>query len=165
MAIEETFSFFKQKALEGTENADEPIPTGQLENPTILQDFVDQIRSAGLTIAEFGLTSFERPLIEEHYSHHEGKPFYEGLVDWNSDTPVIAMKITGENAIEITRDVAMNVRRKNGRSNYANPNIAHSSDPLTPGDAENEIKRFAPVFENIENARQQQIRNIVFGGK
>jgi len=37
---------------------------------------------------------------KRHYAEHEGKPFFAGLVDYITATPIVAMVIEGEDAIE-----------------------------------------------------------------
>src|SRR5215472_3203313 len=42
-------------------------------------------------------------LAREHYKEHVGKPFFKGLVDYITSTPVVAMVIEGPSAVEICR--------------------------------------------------------------
>ena len=37
---------------------------------------------------------------KRHYAEHEGKGFFKGLVDYITATPIVAMVIEGEDAIE-----------------------------------------------------------------
>ena len=51
------------------------------------------------------LLRISRSLAEEHYAEHRGKPFYEGLVRYIMSGPVIAMVLSGEEAVAVTRAV------------------------------------------------------------
>lgn len=44
-----------------------------------------------------------RELAETHYAVHKGKPFYEGLVQYITSAPVMAMVWEGPNAIQAVR--------------------------------------------------------------
>ena len=44
-----------------------------------------------------------RELAGRHYAEHEGKPFYDGLVDYITSSPVVALALEGPDAIAITR--------------------------------------------------------------
>jgi nucleoside-diphosphate kinase len=52
------------------------------------------------------LRSVGRGLLAQHYAEHEGKPFYEPLVEFMSSGPVAAMVIEGERCIEGFRSLA-----------------------------------------------------------
>ncbi len=57
---------------------------------------------------EFAITALElrypeRGHIESHYAEHEDKPFFEPLVEYLTDSPVIATVLSGENAVSRTR--------------------------------------------------------------
>jgi nucleoside-diphosphate kinase len=59
----------------------------------------------GLRFAALKLMAIDRPLAERHYAVHQGKPFYEGLVNFITSGPVIVGLLEGPNAIEATRNV------------------------------------------------------------
>ena len=46
------------------------------------------------------LRSADRDLLGDHYAEHEGKPFYEPLLEFMSSGPVLAVVIEGERCIE-----------------------------------------------------------------
>ena len=41
-----------------------------------------------------------RELLAEHYAEHNGKPFFEGLLEFMSSGPVVAMIIEGQRVVE-----------------------------------------------------------------
>jgi nucleoside-diphosphate kinase len=82
---------------------------------------------------------------KRHYAEHDGKPFFAGLVDYITATPIVAMVIEGEDAIEGCRSTigATNpIKAAPGtiRGDYAQTigrNLVHGSD--APESAAREI--------------------------
>lgn len=57
----------------------------------------------GLKLVGLKLVHAERALAERHYSVHRGKPFYEGLLDFITSGPLVALALDGPNAIAAVR--------------------------------------------------------------
>eukprot|EP00761_Pharyngomonas_kirbyi_P012619 gb/GECH01012646.1/.p1 GENE.gb/GECH01012646.1/~~gb/GECH01012646.1/.p1 ORF type:complete len:377 (+),score=93.81 gb/GECH01012646.1/:1-1131(+) len=69
---------------------------GKIIDASIQNGFkIENIRLVRLTKAQAG----------EFYSVHKGKPFYDKLLDFMSEDPVIAMELVAENAIQKWRDL------------------------------------------------------------
>ena len=49
------------------------------------------------------LIAVDRELANRHYGEHVGKPFFDGLVDFITSSPVVAIVAEGENAVEVVR--------------------------------------------------------------
>ena len=64
---------------------------------------IDRIERSGLRISALKLIQMDRSLAERHYAEHVGKPFYDGLVDFITSGPVVAMCVDGPNAIASVR--------------------------------------------------------------
>jgi nucleoside-diphosphate kinase len=85
---------------------------------------------------------------KRHYAEHEGKGFFAGLVDYITATPIVAMVIEGEDAIEGCRSTigATNpIKATPGtiRGDYGQTigrNLVHGSD--SAASAEREVKIF-----------------------
>lgn len=60
----------------------------------------------GLRLAGLKLMPVSRDLAERHYAVHSAKPFFRGLVDFITSTPLVAAVLAGPNAIAVVR--AMN---------------------------------------------------------
>ena len=54
----------------------------------------------GYTILGLKMLRVTPDQAKRHYAEHEGKPFFQGLVDYITGSPIIAMVIEGEDAIE-----------------------------------------------------------------
>ena len=85
---------------------------------------------------------------KRHYAEHEGKGFFQGLVDYITGSPIVAIVIEGEDAIEGCRSTigATNpIKAAPGsiRGDYGQTigrNLVHGSD--SPASAEREV----PIF-------------------
>jgi nucleoside-diphosphate kinase len=65
-----------------------------------------RIEAKGYRPVRLELRDATRELLAAHYAEHEGKPFYEPLVEFMLSGPVVAMVIEGERCIEGFRALA-----------------------------------------------------------
>jgi nucleoside-diphosphate kinase len=66
---------------------------------TILERF----ETKGLRIAALKLIAVDRGLAEKHYAEHQGKPFFEGLIQFITSSPVIVGVLEGNESITVVR--------------------------------------------------------------
>jgi nucleoside-diphosphate kinase len=66
-------------------------------------EIIRRLEQTGLKLVGLKLMQVSRELAGKHYGEHEGKPFYNGLVDYITASPVVALALEGPNAISITR--------------------------------------------------------------
>ena len=114
----------------------------------LIGEIVSRIENRGLDIREMRLMEVGRELAEEHYAEHREKPFFGELVEFIITSPVVAMRVEGEGAIQA-------VRRLMGATNPAEAapgtirgdlalsmpdNLVHGSD--SPESAKRELKLF-----------------------
>ncbi len=71
----------------------------------LVGEIVRRIEAKGLDIGAMKLMDVSRELAEEHYAEHREKPFFEELVEFITSTPVVAMRIQGEGAIKVMRNL------------------------------------------------------------
>ena len=57
----------------------------------------------GLKLVGLKLVRIDRALAERHYAIHRGKPFFEGLLDFITSGPLVALALDGPNAISVVR--------------------------------------------------------------
>jgi nucleoside-diphosphate kinase len=69
-------------------------------------EIIRRIEAKGYTLAALDLRTATPELLAEHYAEHEGKPFYQPLVDFMLSGPVVAMVLEGERCIEGFRSLA-----------------------------------------------------------
>ena len=64
---------------------------------------ITRFERRGLRIAAMKLIHISDELAQRHYAVHEGKPFFEPLIDYITSSPVVVMVLEGNDAIEIAR--------------------------------------------------------------
>ncbi len=65
-----------------------------------------RIEAKGYVVADLQLVQPERALLEEHYAEHQGKPFFEPLVEFMLSGPSVAIRLEGHRVIEGFRSLA-----------------------------------------------------------
>ena len=118
-------------------------PDGVRRN--LVGECIGRFEARGLKLAELKLLTPSRDLAEEHYGAHRGKGFFEGVVQFITSGPVVAMVLEGPNAIAAVRQMVGATRPLEAapgsiRGDFAldvGENIVHASD--APETAEQEI--------------------------
>ena len=67
-------------------------------------EIIHRFERRGLRIIGMKFIQMSRALAEQHYGIHQGKPFYEGLVNYIISGPVVVMALEGTNAITAARN-------------------------------------------------------------
>ena len=109
-----------------------------------------RIEAKGYTLVALAVLTPSREQLGTHYAEHEGKPFYEPLLEFMSSGPVVAMIVEGERVIEGVRTLAgptdpIAAPPGSIRGDYGvivRENLIHASD--SEESAEREIKIFFP---------------------
>ena len=79
-------------------------PDGVARNLT--GEILRRIEAKGYSLVDMKLLQAERSLLAEHYAEHEGKPFYEPLIEFMESGPIVAFRIAGNRVIEGFRALA-----------------------------------------------------------
>lgn len=66
----------------------------------VVGQVMDRFERAGLTLVGLKLVRLTQPILDVWYSHHKDKPFFPDLCRQMMSTPVVAMVLEGEGAIE-----------------------------------------------------------------
>lgn len=113
-----------------------------------------RIEAKGYTLAALSVLTASREQLAAHYAEHEGKPFYEPLVEFMSSGPVTAVVVEGQDCIRGFRSLAGatnpteaapgTIRGDLGRDwgRKVQENIVHGSD--SPESADREIAIWFP---------------------
>ena len=64
---------------------------------------IARFEERGLKIVGLKLMRVDRALAERHYDVHREKPFFGGLVDFITSSPLVALVLEGPNAIAVVR--------------------------------------------------------------
>lgn len=70
----------------------------------LIGEIIGRFERRGLKLVAMRLMNVSRELAEAHYAVHKGRPFYNGLIDYITSGPVVAMVWEGPNAIAIARN-------------------------------------------------------------
>lgn len=68
-------------------------------------DIISRLEGTGLRLVALKMLQMDRETAERHYSIHRGKPFFEGLVQFITSSPLVAAVFEGPKAVEIVRKV------------------------------------------------------------
>lgn len=129
-------------------------PDGVARNLT--GEILRRIEAKGYQLVDIRMLQADRDLLAQHYAEHEGKPFYEPLVEFMSSGPVAAVVIEGERCIEGFRALAGatdptaalpgTIRGDLGRDwgTKVQQNIVHGSD--SPQSAAREVGIWFPTL-------------------
>ena len=61
---------------------------------------IDRFERAGLAIVGLKILRLTRPILDVWYAHHKDKPFFDDLCKQMLATPVVAMVLEGEGAVQ-----------------------------------------------------------------
>ncbi|MAW27287.1 MAG: nucleoside-diphosphate kinase [Gammaproteobacteria bacterium] len=132
MGIERTFSIIKPDAVA----------------KNVIGEVVSRFEKAGLQVIASRMARLTQDEAGGFYHEHEGKPFYESLVEYMTSGPVIVQVLEGEGAIARNRELmgATNPQEAAAgtiRADFAesiDANAVHGSD--SPESAAREIAYF-----------------------
>lgn len=65
-----------------------------------------RVEAKGYVISDLRMVHADRELLAAHYAEHEGKPFFEPLVEFMLSGPIVAVRATGDRVIEGFRSLA-----------------------------------------------------------
>lgn len=71
----------------------------------LIGEIIRRIEAKNLDIRGLKLMDVSRELAEQHYAEHREKPFFGELVEFITSTPVVAMRVEGEGAIKVMRNL------------------------------------------------------------
>jgi nucleoside-diphosphate kinase len=72
----------------------------------LVGEVIARIEAKGYTIAALRMLQADRVLLEKHYAEHQGKPFFEPLVEFMLSGPIVAIVAQGNRVIEGFRSLA-----------------------------------------------------------
>jgi nucleoside-diphosphate kinase len=118
----------------------------------LIGSVISRLEHRGLRIAAMELRTLDRETAQLHYAEHEGKPFFDSLIEFITSGPLVALVAEGPGAIEAFRSLAgatnpLAAAPGTIRGDHAlqvTENVVHGSD--SPESAEREIKIFFPEF-------------------
>lgn len=110
----------------------------------LIGEVISRLERRGLRLVAAKFMAVSRELAETHYAVHQGKPFYEGLINYIISSPVMVMVWEGPAAVAAVRQM-MGVTRSTEaapgsiRHDFAlgvRRNLTHASDSVENGEKE-----------------------------
>ena len=120
---------------------------------------ISRLEGRGLKIVAMKMLRMSREMASNHYSAHVGKAFFEGLVDFITASPIVAMVLEGPDAVEMVRNTMgatnpLQAQPGTIRGDLAvdiGQNLVHGSD--SPESAAKEIALFFSPDEILSYER------------
>ncbi|WP_424018775.1 nucleoside-diphosphate kinase [Halorientalis pallida] len=124
----------------------------------LIGEIIGRLEERGLKLAGAKFMQIDEELAHEHYGEHKDKPFFDGLVEFITSGPVMAMVWEGQ-------DATRQVRQMMGTTDPAEAqpgtirgdlgldlgqNVIHGSDHEDPGANEREIDLFFDDDELVD---------------
>ncbi|MGI6685093.1 MAG: nucleoside-diphosphate kinase [Bacillota bacterium] len=78
-------------------------PDGVRRN--LVGEIISRFEKKGLKLSALKMLHVTKEMAYEHYREHEGKPFFEELVNYIMSGPVVAMVWEGNNAVQAARSI------------------------------------------------------------
>ncbi|MFK8022120.1 MAG: nucleoside-diphosphate kinase [Pseudomonadales bacterium] len=137
MAVERTLSIIKPDAVA----------------KNVIGQIYSRFEEGGLRIVASKMLQLDAAKAGGFYAEHEGRPFFEALIEFMTSGPVVVQVLEGENAIARNRELmgATNPKEAEAgtiRADFAesiDANAAHGSD--SPESAEREIAYYFDASE------------------
>jgi len=119
----------------------------------LVGEIISRFEKRGLKIVALRMMWLSEDRAQELYAPHEGKVFYQGLVDFMTSGPIVAVAVEGKSAIQIVRNMmgALNPEERmpgSIRGDYSmdgKHNLIHGSDTR-----ENAVRELAIFFDHSE---------------
>jgi nucleoside-diphosphate kinase len=116
----------------------------------LVGEVIARIERKGFTLEALELRVLEREDAERHYAEHADKPFFEELVEFITGGALVALCVSGENAIAGMRQIMgvtnpIEAAPGSIRGEFATTigeNLVHGSD--SPESAKRELELFFP---------------------
>ena len=121
---------------------------------SLVGEVINRVENKGYQVVALKMITPTREILAKHYAEHEGKPFYEPLLELMLSGPIVSMIAEGNRVIEGFRKLAGTTDPTTAepgtiRGDLARDqgtkvvqNIVHGSD--SPESAEREISIFFP---------------------
>ena len=118
----------------------------------LIGEVLCRIERKGFSVVALEMRTLDRATAQMHYGEHEGKPFFEGLVDFITSGPLVAAVIEGHESIAQWRSMMGATNPASAalgtiRGDYATEmqlNVSHGSDSL-----ESAAREIALFFPNL----------------
>ncbi|MCJ7429472.1 MAG: nucleoside-diphosphate kinase [Candidatus Nanohaloarchaeota archaeon QJJ-5] len=120
----------------------------------IVGDVITRLERSGMRLAATRMLRADDEILEQHYSEHVDKDFYEGLRDFMKEGPVIAMVWEGVNAVANVRKLVGDTAPREADPGTIRGDFAHVS--FEHADSEGKaVKNLIHASGNKEEAEKE----------
>ena len=122
----------------------------------LIGEIISRIEAKGYVVVEMKRMAASKELLAQHYAEHEGKPFYEPLIEFMMSGPIVALVAEGERVIEGFRSLA----------GATDPTVAAPGTirgDLARQQATKVVQNIVHGSDSVESAEREI--SIFFGGK
>lgn len=119
----------------------------------LLGEILHRFERKGLKIIGLKMIELDEVLTKAHYGKYEDKAFFSGLKNFMQSSPIVAMVLSGINAVSVVRELVGSTKSYEAKPGTIRgdfgmsmqSNLVHASDPEE--DPASEVERF---FEENE---------------
>lgn len=119
----------------------------------LVGEVIGRLERKGLKIVGLKMLKLSRERAEELYAVHRGKPFFEGLIEYVTSAPIVAIAVEGKNAVRVVRNIIgltnpADAKLGTIRGDFAlsiDRNIVHAADSV-----ENALRELSIIFNSDE---------------
>ena len=130
----------------------------------LVGEIIGRLEDRGLKLVGAKFLQMDRDLAEQHYDEHRGEEYFEGLVEFITSGPVMAMVWEGQDAVRQVRQMMGETPPADSdpgtiRGDYGldlGRNLIHGSDHEDPGSNEREIALFFDEDELLDYERADE---------
>lgn len=128
----------------------------------LIGQVLSRLEARGLKLIGLKLIQIDQALANQHYAEHVEKPFFPGLRDFITSSPLVAAAFEGQDAVQLVRNTmgATNPLEATPGSIRADfgvdlgRNVIHGSD--SPESGERELALFFQVSELVNWTRDSE---------
>ena len=110
----------------------------------VVGKIIEKFETQGLTVSALKMVKLTQPILDMWYAHHKDKPFFPELSAFMMSSPIVAMVLSGEGAIQKVFDICGptdpaeaapgTIRKDFGESK--GKNVVHRSDSVEAAEKE-----------------------------
>jgi len=124
----------------------------------LVGEIISRIERKGLKIVAMKMARINEDLAKSHYGEHEGKPFFDGLIEYITSGPVVVMVVEGRETVKVLRSMIGKTDPKEApigtiRGDFGldvGRNLVHASD------SKDSAKREIPLFFDSDEVQDYE---------
>lgn len=120
----------------------------------ITGEIISTIENAGMKIVGVKMVEATDDLLEQHYSEHVDKDFYEGLAEYMKQGPIVAIAVEGVHAVENMRKIIGDTSAREAHPSTIRGKFGHMSMEHAD-DAGTNYKNLVHASEDVEAAEEE----------